>query len=228
MPDEPSPFVGGDAELALRLLELAPYVAMLVDGAAIVRWVSGSALATTGYRADEIVGHNVIEFIDTTWNPIALESVGAALTREGLQRAMVFRLLRKDGSTFMIDLDRFKPVNDSLGHGAGDQVLRAAAGRLLAAVRSGDLVALLGGDEFAVVCESVEAGTLGVIASRIAASIANPFAVGDERVTIGASVGIAHASPGSCSIDLLMDAADAALYAVKAAGRGGWCVGELS
>jgi diguanylate cyclase (GGDEF)-like protein/PAS domain S-box-containing protein len=471
MPDGPDVFSGRDAELATRLLGLAPYVAMIVDAQAVVRWASGSAFATTGYSAEEIIGRSVIDFIDTTWNPIALDSVGAALTGEGLQRAMVFRLVRKDGSKYMaevqancqwhdpsldamavyvrlwdeqtllsevvehvasrapvaatlelltrvmgaetldgsgvvlvdvergrcrraytafdlpaalrsddetgdtpwraamqageprwtrvaelptdlrdaatgegyawcwswplvgpgsssapgsgsgsgsasgsasgaavgclvlwrrsdeepdhtcrmllenlvritglvlerehqeallrhsamhdpltnlvnratfferlqdaldrgtgpqvgvlyVDLDRFKPVNDTLGHGVGDQVLRAVARRLLGAVRSGDLVARLGGDEFAVLCESVEsAETLEAIAARIAQSIGRSFAVGDQRVTIGASVGIAHASPGSCSIDVLMEAADAALYAVKAGGRGGWQVGLLS
>jgi diguanylate cyclase (GGDEF)-like protein/PAS domain S-box-containing protein len=457
--DEAAPFERRDAEWAKLLLELAPHVAMVVDAGAVVRWVSGGALATTGFEVDEIVGRNVTEFIDTTWNPIALDSVGAALSREGLQRAMVFRLLRKDGSKFMaevqansqwhnpavnamavyvrrwdeqvllsevvehvvsrapvgttfelltrimaaetlegtgavlvevergrcrrgytafdlpavlrsdeepgevpwrtamqtgspcwtrardlppavrdaaeqmgftwcwawpvlgyrqgemtdqaepvgclvlwrqadeepdhtcrmllenlvrftalvlerekqearlqysathdpltnlvnratfferlqdaldlgpgpqvgvlyVDLDRFKPVNDNLGHGVGDQVLRAAAGRLLSVVRSGDLVARLGGDEFAVLCGSVEGvAALEAIAARISESVGRPFAVGEERVTIGASVGIAHASPGSCSIDVLMDAADAALYAVKAGGRGGWRVGALS
>src|SRR5579864_5772618 len=100
MSDGPARFEGRDGELAVQLLELAPYVAMIVDGEAVVRWVSGSALATTGYEVADIVGRNVVEFIDLTWNPIALDSVGAALTREGLQRAMVFRLVRKDGSTY--------------------------------------------------------------------------------------------------------------------------------
>jgi diguanylate cyclase (GGDEF)-like protein/PAS domain S-box-containing protein len=475
MADRPAPFEGRDGELALRILELAPYVAMLVDAEAVVRWVSGSAIATTGYTTEDIVGRNVLDFIDLTWNPIALDSIGAALTRQGLQRAMLFRLVRKDGSKYMaevqansqwhdpslnamavyvrrwdeqtlltevvehvasrapvgttlelltrvmgaetlegagvalvdvergrcrraytafdlppalrcddggsglpwrtamesgspcwtrveelpeavreaaagagftwcwawplvsggsgddgsgapdpgaagdaggeppaggaagclvlwrradeepdhtcrmllenlvritglvlereqqearlrhsathdpltnlvnratffqrlqdaldrgsgplvgvlyVDLDRFKPVNDTLGHGVGDQVLRAVAGRLLGAVRSGDLVARLGGDEFAVLCESIEGeAALEAIAARISESVARPFAVGDARVAIGASVGIAHASPGSCSIDVLMEAADAALYAVKAGGRGGWRIGLLA
>jgi diguanylate cyclase (GGDEF)-like protein/PAS domain S-box-containing protein len=433
-----------------RLLELAPFTVMLVDGGGVIRWASGDFGRVSGFEPPEVIGTNVLEYIDTAWNPIALDSIGAALTRRGLQRAMLFRLRRKDGTTFVaevqansqwhdpelsamavyvrrwdeqvllsevvehiasrspvgetlavltritgaetldatgvvladldrgrcrssftafelsealrsdtgdrgspwrmaidtgtpqwvsvedlaeplrdeaeragfrscwawpvrssgepagcivlwrrddeepdhtctmlldnlvritglvlereqeearlrhaashdpltqlpnrasffaslqdaldqgsgprvgvlyIDLDRFKPVNDSLGHGVGDEVLRAVGGRLLGAVRGRDVVARLGGDEFAVLCESVDGdSTLEAIAARVSESIARPIAVGDERITIGASVGIAHAAPGSCSIDVLMEAADAALYMVKTNGRGGWRVGSL-
>jgi diguanylate cyclase (GGDEF)-like protein/PAS domain S-box-containing protein len=427
---------------------LAPHVMMLVDNAGIILSVGGNLTQLSGFEPDEVIGSNVLDWIDTTWNPIALDSIGAALSREGLQRAMLFRLFRKDRSTFVaevqansqwhdpeinamavyvrpwdeqmlltevvehiaarapldttlellskvmgaetldgcgvvlldpmrgicsravtafdlpaalrtdsdglkspwraasasgsptwsrvseldepsrseaqargfkwcwawpvvasgepagclvlwratdetpdhtcvmlldnlvritglvlereqqetrlrhaathdpltqlanrarffeelqdrldresgprvgvlyIDLDRFKPVNDSLGHGAGDQVLRTVARRLLASVREDEVVARLGGDEFAVLCPAVGDETmLKAVASRISNAIAQPIMVGDERVEIGASVGVAHAEPGSCSIGVLLDAADEALYAVKASGRGGWRVG---
>jgi diguanylate cyclase (GGDEF)-like protein len=141
------------------------------------------------------------------------------------------RLDRHDGprvGVLYIDLDRFKPVNDSLGHGAGDQVLRTVGRRLVACVRQDELVARLGGDEFAVLCPSVaDEAMLQAVASRISKAVAQPIMVGDERVEIGASVGVASAEPGSCSIGVLLDAADGALYAVKASGRGGWRVGLL-
>jgi len=127
-----------------------------------------------------------------------------------------------------VDLDGFKPVNDRLGHGAGDQVLREVARRLRTAVRSGDLVARLGGDEFTVLCRSIaDLDVLQHIAERITGVMARPVGVGSETVVIGASIGIAASPPGACSIDVLVDAADAALYQVKAADKGGFRFSEL-
>jgi diguanylate cyclase (GGDEF)-like protein/PAS domain S-box-containing protein len=127
-----------------------------------------------------------------------------------------------------VDLDGFKPVNDKLGHGAGDQVLVAVAGRLSNLVRDGDLVARLGGDEFAVLCAHVHGvEELEAVARRVVEGVRAPIAVGDHRVAVGASVGIAMASPGSCSIDVLVDAADAALYEVKATDKGTFRLTEL-
>jgi diguanylate cyclase (GGDEF)-like protein/PAS domain S-box-containing protein len=122
-----------------------------------------------------------------------------------------------------LDLDGFKPVNDRLGHGVGDAVLRAVALRLSGAVRDGDLVARLGGDEFGVLCPDIDdLDDLTALAGRLVAAVADPVQVGDEQVTIGVSAGISLARPGSCSIDAVVEAADAALYEVKAAGKGGW------
>ncbi|MGH9169852.1 MAG: diguanylate cyclase domain-containing protein [Acidimicrobiales bacterium] len=433
-----------------RLVEFAPNVMMLVDDAGVIQWVGGALRRLSGYEPTEVVGTNVMEWIDRSWNPVAVESIAAAMAGKGPQRPMLFRVFRKDRSTFVaevqansqwhdpdvnamavyirpwdeqmllnevvehiasraplestlklvskvtsaetlsgagvllfepmrgicsrsvtafdlptalrsdseslrapwrtainsgspswakvedleeslrseaeaagysccwawpvtaseqnagclvvwrpsdeepdhtsrmlldnlvritglvlereqqedrlrhsathdpltqlanrarffehlqdaldggagprvgvlyIDLDRFKPVNDTLGHGVGDQVLRAVARRLVASVREGEMVARLGGDEFAVLCPAVGDETmLKAVASRISNSIAQPIIVGDERIEIGASVGVAHAAPGSCSIDVLIDAADTALYAVKANGRGGWQIGPL-
>jgi diguanylate cyclase (GGDEF)-like protein len=122
-----------------------------------------------------------------------------------------------------VDLDEFKPVNDRLGHGAGDQVLRSVGRRMRSVVRELDLVARLGGDEFAVLCPAVEeTGSLGRLAERLTAAVRDPITVGDQQVRVGASVGIACAAPGTCTIDVLLDAADHALYSVKANDRGRW------
>lgn len=122
-----------------------------------------------------------------------------------------------------VDLDDFKPVNDRLGHGAGDQVLCEVARRLQRSVREGDLVARLGGDEFTVVCAGVgDPAVLSAVAERLTAEVRRPIAVGDEQVQLSASVGVALAPPGDCSIDVLLEAADAALYSAKETEPGGW------
>ena len=125
-----------------------------------------------------------------------------------------------------LDLDGFKPVNDSLGHGAGDAVLRQVAARLQATVRADDVVARIGGDEFTVLCPQVrERADLELMAERLLAAIRQPMTIGDAVVEVGASIGITVAEPGTCSIDVLIDAADQALCAVKGSQKGGWRFG---
>ena len=124
-------------------------------------------------------------------------------------------------SLLCIDLDRFKEVNDSLGHAAGDEVLRLATQRLNDAVREGDKVARLGGDEFAILLlgiASVEAVT--PLAQRVVHALAQPFDVGDQRVRCGGSVGIAIHGLDATDPDDLLGKADLALYRAKANGRG--------
>jgi diguanylate cyclase (GGDEF)-like protein/PAS domain S-box-containing protein len=124
-----------------------------------------------------------------------------------------------------VDLDEFKPVNDRLGHRAGDILLEEVAKRLTEAVRDHDLVARLGGDEFAVVCPGApDEAALAAVAERLTATVCRPVTIDDESVTVGASVGIAFAPPGACSIDALVEAADAALYDAKHEHRGGYRV----
>ncbi|HEX2904658.1 MAG TPA: EAL domain-containing protein [Jatrophihabitans sp.] len=119
-----------------------------------------------------------------------------------------------------IDLDRFKAVNDTHGHAAGDEVLRAAAHRMRSAVREGDIVARLGGDEFIVLLEGIsdEADTVA-LAERIVSLTAHPVTVGEREVRIGASVGLAFCRDGSVDADHLLQEADAAAYRAKNAGR---------
>lgn len=119
-----------------------------------------------------------------------------------------------------LDLDGFKHVNDSLGHHAGDEVLKAVADRLRKALRHGELVARLGGDEFAIVVDKATSAGSAAQAQRIIRQISGPYSLSTSaRTTIGTSIGIAFAARDE-SFDLLMKRADTALYAAKAAGKG--------
>ncbi|MCJ9702966.1 bifunctional diguanylate cyclase/phosphodiesterase, partial [Bradyrhizobium sp. SHOUNA76] len=132
--------------------------------------------------------------------------------------------LEDGGPTFsilMLDLDRFKNVNDSLGHGAGDTLLRQVAQRLKSAVRANDVLARLGGDEFAIIqerCQDQRACSTE-LAARIAKLLTEPFLLPGHRVEIGTSIGIAVAPDHGRDQEQLLKKADLALYRSKSAGR---------
>ena len=125
-----------------------------------------------------------------------------------------------EAAVMLIDLDRFKAVNDTLGHAAGDALLRHVGGRLRAALRDGDLAARLGGDEFGVLIENI-AGRDAVarIAARIVELLSRPYLVEGRIAHVGASIGIAFAAAGSDPASALRRA-DLALYKSKQDGRG--------
>jgi diguanylate cyclase (GGDEF)-like protein len=121
------------------------------------------------------------------------------------------------GALLYCDLDRFKPVNDELGHAAGDHLLRQVGARLRASVRDGDLVARIGGDEFCVLCQGASAAEAAEVAARITRAFDPPFEVAGRPVVIGISIGIAHARDGLG--DHTLEEADRALYATQQARR---------
>jgi diguanylate cyclase (GGDEF)-like protein len=120
----------------------------------------------------------------------------------------------------LLDLDRFKTVNETLGHEAGDMLLRAVVQRLSGSVREGDLIARLGGDEFAVLLEDIE-GPLEVeaVASNIGAAFQDPFDVGGRQVSVTASVGITVCPADGTDPVALLNNADIAMYRAKEQGR---------
>jgi diguanylate cyclase (GGDEF)-like protein len=129
---------------------------------------------------------------------------------------------------FSCDLDRFKPVNDTFGHSAGDELLVAVGERLLSCVRTGDAVGRMGGDEFCIIAR-MAVSDCDELARRIVASLSEPFALSVGAVRISASVGVAVADrPAMTSAEDLLRAADDALYAVKRAGRNGWAKTEAT
>ena len=118
------------------------------------------------------------------------------------------------------DLDRFKVVNDSLGHTAGDALLDAAANRFRSAVRNGDTVARFGGDEFVILVENLADETDAVrIAEQLTRSLDEPVRIGSQELHITASIGIAVGRPGRDTAESLVRDADAAMFRAKAAGR---------
>ncbi len=148
--------------------------------------------------------------------------------QERLEEALAQQRRRGDGIALLcLDLDHFKQVNDTLGHPAGDMLLKTVAERLRQCVREGDVVARLGGDEFAVLqCGAGQPGYASGLAQRIVATLGGPYDLGGDRAVIGASVGVAVATSELCSADVLLRNADIALYRAKADGRGGFCLFE--
>jgi diguanylate cyclase (GGDEF)-like protein len=133
--------------------------------------------------------------------------------------------LKRHGTGFtvlMLDLDRFKAVNDTLGHAAGDQLLIEVAARLRASLRETDVLARLGGDEFAIIQDGdgdeSHHGAI-IVARRIIDLIGKPFDLDGHLVNVGMSIGIAFAPEHGAEPDGLLKCADLALYATKAAGR---------
>jgi diguanylate cyclase (GGDEF)-like protein/PAS domain S-box-containing protein len=121
-----------------------------------------------------------------------------------------------------VDIDHFKSVNDSRGHGAGDRLLHAVAERLRVCVREEDTVARVGGDEFVIVFHGVSgAADARRMAEKIRAAIALPFAISDEMLAVTASIGIALFPQHGAEPEALIRSADDAMYGVKARGRNG-------
>ncbi|MCU1590342.1 MAG: diguanylate cyclase/phosphodiesterase with sensor(s) [Frankiales bacterium] len=142
-----------------------------------------------------------------------LEHARARSMRDGGTQAVLF-----------LDVDRFKVINDSLGHRTGDQVLQTVASRLVGVLRPSDTVARFGGDEFTVLLEQVsDAGEAAQTAERILRALQLPMEAGDRDVVITASIGIAIAEPGNAPGDLLA-AADIAMYQAKSRGKNRYVV----
>ena len=132
-----------------------------------------------------------------------------------------FRNVKRSCALMMLDLDRFKQVNDTLGHPAGDELLKQVAARLSNLLGEGAEIGRLGGDEFLVMLpDQDDRGDLGALASRIIQMVAQPYSINGSRAIIGVSLGIAVAPYDGLDAEDLIKAADLALYAAKGGGRG--------
>jgi diguanylate cyclase (GGDEF)-like protein/PAS domain S-box-containing protein len=167
------------------------------------RRASGEALAHQAVH-DPLTGlPNRLHFVDR---------LGRELARAEQRRERV--------AVLFLDLDRFKVVNDSLGHSAGDRLLVAVADRLKATMGPTDVVARFGGDEFTILCSEVTSEeTVELIAERIAEAIARPVALMEGEVFVTASIGIALSGTTGDSPETLLRNADAAMYRAKERGR---------
>ncbi len=146
-----------------------------------------------------------------------IERSRARAKRHGTARALLY-----------LDVDRFKAINDSLGHAGGDSVLIEFAQRLVRAVRATDTVARLAGDEFVVLLEDLQHDTDAEhVADAIIAAMRTPVDVGGRPVAVATSIGIARSRDPDETADDLLRRADAALYAAKSGGRNAWRVAEV-
>lgn len=147
-----------------------------------------------------------------------------ALFQERLEQGLIHhRRQRTALALLFLDLDRFKRVNDSLGHAAGDRLLQIAAGRLAACVRESDTVARLGGDEFTIILEDIGAAEDATrVALKILAALAEPIPVAGQELSITSSIGIALYPRDAGDAHTLLRHADAAMYLAKERGRNNW------
>jgi diguanylate cyclase (GGDEF)-like protein len=183
-----------------------------VDGRLLYRSIT---YAIERKRAEVQLAHQALHDQLTNLPNRALfdDRLGQALTR--LQRH------RSALAVIVCDLDRFKVVNDSLGHGAGDRLLVDVAARLSGVLRAGDTAARFGGDEFAVLCEDIAGEQHAIeIAERLSEALRAPFQLGDDEVFVQTSIGIALSGDAQARPEALIRDADAAMYRAKERGGG--------
>jgi len=220
--------IRGAASIAALLSGLALGGMLIAGGHQSISWecvlvsmsaaaVLGEVLAWSHKRASHLAGLEVNRRLHDPLTGLAnrllfIERMDQALAR--------LRRNKEPLAVLFVDLDRFKHVNDSFGHAAGDQLLLEAAGRLRAAVRENDDVARFGGDEFAVLCQDIEdIGATIQIARRVLDAFAAPFVCNKRELFVTASVGIAFASSGYETAEVILQNADAAMYRAKDGGR---------
>jgi diguanylate cyclase (GGDEF)-like protein len=137
--------------------------------------------------------------------------------------AHLVRYPQAHGAVLFLDLDRFKHINDSLGHGVGDALLQAFAQRLQGCIRTEDTLARLGGDEFTILLPTITTVQDGVrVAERILDALHDPFTVQGHELFVATSIGIVLVTTPECTVDTVVRDADYALYQAKARGRGGY------
>jgi diguanylate cyclase (GGDEF)-like protein/PAS domain S-box-containing protein len=152
-----------------------------------------------------------------------------ALFKDRLEHALTRRMNGRMVGVLYLDIDRFKTVNDSLGHTAGDSLLLAIAGRLRSVLRPEDTIARLGGDEFAILVEDVRLPDETVsLAKRVLTAFDEPFDLDGRQMPIRASVGVVVTSAGERTGDDLLRDADVAMYRAKVGGRGSYALFEPS
>ncbi|MEA3059297.1 MAG: hypothetical protein QOE50_709, partial [Sphingomonadales bacterium] len=227
--------LGGHADLGKVLLEQQPFNALEMELATPrgVRWISmtGDPIIDTAGRFEGFrgVGSDITEIRQTQERLTHLANVDvlSGLPNRGRVRQLLGEALR--GATggnvpcaiMFLDLDNFKPVNDTFGHPKGDAVLRAVAKRLVDEVAANGTVGRMGGDEFAIVINDAQSRqTVEQLADRIIGSVREPYMIDQTEIRIGVSIGCAFGPIDGATVDDLILKADLALYQAKDAGRG--------
>jgi diguanylate cyclase (GGDEF)-like protein/PAS domain S-box-containing protein len=226
--------VGAEALVRLRTGELRTFSTekRYIHAAGHAVWISLNVSVVTG--SDGLPGYMVAQMQDVTERrraeaDLAHQAMHDALT--GLPNRALFmdrlgvalsHLDRRPWplAVMFVDVDRFKLINDSLGHQSGDDLLRALAERLRTTMRGSDTVARIAGDEFTILCQDLADESEGaVLAERLVAALRDPFTVGGREIFVSASIGVANVHDGRLDADSLLAQADAAMYQAK--GRGG-------
>jgi diguanylate cyclase (GGDEF)-like protein/PAS domain S-box-containing protein len=157
------------------------------------------------------------------YDPLTGLANRALFTREMDAALSRVQRLGRHIALLCLDLDRFKAINDSYGHMTGDQLLIEVADRLRGCVRKSDLIARMGGDEFAIIQDIENPQDAQHLATRIVEAMKQPIVINDIALEVGASVGIAIAPTDGMDANNLLSRADLAMYRVKADGRNSWC-----
>lgn len=202
---------------------LSHHQVMIIVALMVPLWVAGMIAIT---RQNYMVSLRMIRAELATLRLVRTDALTELPNRVHLEEELS-RLcagLERGGLPFAVlclDLDGFKSVNDSHGHAAGDILLKAAGGRIANAVRDGDTVCRVGGDEFVVLLPGASPAEAAFVAARIITAIGRPFEIGvGETVSIGTSVGSASSGTEGARPSRLLAMGDRALYAAKSAGKG--------
>lgn len=231
--DTLDPFIGPVmARLGLKRLAAVPIVArdelVGVVTAAVrehperLRQSPGLVARLTGIAALAAPAIQNGRLIDELRHQAAHDPLTGLANRAGFSRRMAAALDADEDelALLFVDLNGFKQINDAYGHEAGDELLRAAAGRLGRVIREGDSVARLGGDEFAIILAGISADDeVSAVARRVREVLARPFAIAGNVVTISGSVGEARFPAHGRDVDALLRHADAAMYREKSRSR---------
>lgn len=185
-------------------------IALIVGALALLLRKGAAALRKSEAKARHLAEHDPLTDLP---NRILFDSRLDALFRQSVA-------MRTNLALLSLDLDRFKQVNDSLGHPAGDELLRQVAARFCRAVRGSDMVARLGGDEFCILLPTAANSLIEEICLRLLAAIDEPFEILGSDVSIGVSIGVAVAPADASSREELIKHSDLALYTAKQTGRG--------
>ncbi|RKT43709.1 bifunctional diguanylate cyclase/phosphodiesterase [Thiocapsa rosea] len=216
---------GGIAPLELRIRHLDGHEHWIEHSCTPVFGESGDFLGRRGVNRDITELKRSREQLHFLAQHDALTGLpNRSLFRQRLEEAIP-RTIRRGGETALLflDLDRFKTVNDTLGHPVGDLLLKQVAARLMQSVRASDTVARLGGDEFVVISEDVqEPNDAAILAKRLLDLFATPFDVEGRELFLSLSIGIGIYPLDGADADTLIRHADIAMYRAKAAGRNGF------